>query len=563
MTRRKINKLIAVLLSAVLLASPVFSEELTGKALGNDIAYYRKVAREKKLDLNGRNYILRRIEDKYRGSDVNLSPLKQELRKLKQKNTPAGRKSTAAKKTTARASGGTAKQAVQGTLKKITVIDTDTVTRITVFSPGTERTNYFLLKDPEPGELTKLVLDLYGTVTSLEGNEKTIEEKEGVFARVRVGQFKDPPDPIVRVVVEMRQMRPYRILRDKDTWTIVAEKEAKEGADQSTPATPSAPLEQPAYPQKQEQAMSMPATEPPPVPAASLLPAAKTAAADATDPDTGAGYLIETGDVLGVTVFPADELSREVIVQSDGNVPFPLIGRAKAKGLTTKQLETEMAKSLGRYIAHPTVTIAVKQFSKRQLFITGEVRSVGTFTYKNKLRLLEFISSVGGFTESANRKEIKVYRGTADKRQTFNVDLEEVIRSGNFANDFPLEPGDIVEVPQGRARIAVLGDVRNPGYYDYRDNLHLVELISLAGGFTDTAELKKVRILHASGVNEQKAQNVNLKEILSGKTKDFAVQNGDTVYVPKGNIANANWFITNILPWVSLVSLVLVIRGGI
>jgi len=64
----------------------------------------------------------------------------------------------------------------------------------------------------------------------------------------------------------------------------------------------------------------------------------------------------------------------------------------------------------------------------------------------------------------------------------------------------------------------VLGDVRTPGYYDYKEGVKLLELISQAGGFLESAKISKVRIVHASAPDQkQEAIQVDLNQILSGK----------------------------------------------
>ena len=176
---------------------------------------------------------------------------------------------------------------------------------------------------------------------------------------------------------------------------------------------------------------------------------------------------------------------------------------------------------------------------------------------------MEFISSIGGFTDAANRKEVKIYRGPPTKRQVHLVDVEDLIKSGDFTKDFLLEPGDIIEVQKGQPRIAILGEIKVPGYYDYKENMHLVDLVSSAGGFTDNAKITDVSIIHPSPDNKMTVVKVNLKKILSGKDRDVAVLSGDTVFFPKGTVASGSLFITNIMPWITLLTLVFAVRGGI
>jgi polysaccharide biosynthesis/export protein len=275
-------------------------------------------------------------------------------------------------------------------------------------------------------------------------------------------------------------------------------------------------------------------------------------------------YVIQAGDILAVSVLPAQELSREVVVQPDGNIAFPLIGSLLAKGSTSRELEIKLRANLKKYVANPTIKVTIKKFSGMQILITGEVKAVGSFNYTEKVKLMQFISSIGGFTNDANRQAIKIYRGTQDKRTTFTVNIEDMINSGDFSRDFVLEPGDIIEVPKGNPKVSILGDVRNPGYYEHKENMRLLELVSLAGGFTDEANLGKITIINEKDTaSPKKIREVNLKNVLSGKQPDILIEKGDTVYFPKKSIASANWFVNNVMPWLTLISLVIVIRGGV
>lgn len=296
-------------------------------------------------------------------------------------------------------------------------------------------------------------------------------------------------------------------------------------------------------------------------PAAAAKPPAPAGTAYAAPASTDS-YTIDTGDILSVTVYPTEELSRDVVVQKDGAITMPLAGAVPARGQTTRRLERAIARALGKYVANPQVTVAVKQFNRHQLLITGEVRSVGAFAYRENMRLMEFISAAGGFTDTANRREIKVFRGPPASRQVHTVDVESLIRTGDFSRDFVLLPGDIIEVPKGQSRISILGDVRSPGFFDYRENMRLTDLVSQAGGFTETANIKAVTIIHTDGTDPARTEKVNLKNILSGTRKDLTLNSGDTVYVPRRALASSNLFTNSVLPWLTLLSLVIIISGG-
>ena len=65
-------------------------------------------------------------------------------------------------------------------------------------------------------------------------------------------------------------------------------------------------------------------------------------------PGVAQDYTIGPGDVLSVTVWGQADLSRESAVGADGFVPFPLVGRVKASGLTSKEIAARLAALLGK-----------------------------------------------------------------------------------------------------------------------------------------------------------------------------------------------------------------------
>ena len=271
------------------------------------------------------------------------------------------------------------------------------------------------------------------------------------------------------------------------------------------------------------------------------------------------GYRIEQGDVLSIFVQPADELSRETIVLQDGTIDFPLIGNVKAKGLTAKELSKVIEQGLSLYVTKPSVSVRVKYFSRRQVFVMGEVLRPGAYEYRENLRLFDLITTAGGFTQFSGTKNIKVHRGEPQDRKTINVDLDEILKSGDLSKDFILEPGDIVEVPRQPKKISVIGEVRTPGNYDWKENMFVLDAVSVAGGPGDLAKLGSVKVFRETGTS-RKTFEVNLKKVMSGNTQlDKKLEPGDIVFVPKKTLASGQWFVNTVLPWLSLISLVLVI----
>jgi polysaccharide export outer membrane protein len=270
-------------------------------------------------------------------------------------------------------------------------------------------------------------------------------------------------------------------------------------------------------------------------------------------------YVITSGDVIYIHIIPSEELSREVIVSADGMITFPLIGAIKAAGLTVKGLKTVLEKALSIYITDPKVTLTMKSFSKKQIFIMGEVKQSGGYQYREGMKLLDLITLAGGVTNFAGTKNIKIYRGEKDKRETITVNLEEIIKSGDTTKDFILRAGDIIEIPRQPKTVSVIGAVNNPGNFDWYEGINLLEAISLAKGQTEVASLGKIKIFRGTN-KEQKMLVTNLDNVLKGDLKNnILLEPGDIIVVPRKPLVASQWFVNTVLPWLSLIAMTFVI----
>lgn len=80
--------------------------------------------------------------------------------------------------------------------------------------------------------------------------------------------------------------------------------------------------------------------------------------------------------------------------------------------------------------------------------------------------------------------------------------------------------------------ISILGRVDKPGVYDYIPGSTLMRLISTAGGFADSAQKKKIRIIRIIG-GERKIVEINSEDIMKKGEKDPDIKPGDIIFVPE------------------------------
>src|SRR5262245_59552359 len=96
---------------------------------------------------------------------------------------------------------------------------------------------------------------------------------------------------------------------------------------------------------------------------------AETDAAPAID----SSYRLQPGDVVEISVWKEEDLSRQVLVRSDGGMSFPLVGDIAAAGLTPAELQAELLTRLTAFIPDATVSVAVQQINGNQVFVLGRV----------------------------------------------------------------------------------------------------------------------------------------------------------------------------------------------
>jgi polysaccharide biosynthesis/export protein len=257
--------------------------------------------------------------------------------------------------------------------------------------------------------------------------------------------------------------------------------------------------------------------------------------ASVPNPAQQADYVVGPQDVLSITVWDQNDLSGKFTVETDGSFTFPLIGRIQAGGLTLRQVESELRKRLADgYFKNPQLSVAIETYRSQRVFITGEVRTPGTYTLTGDMSLIEALSRAGSTTQFAG-VEVVIVRSTegkstsgpvlpnqADGSSSIRVDLKE-LQSGGLSQNVQLRDGDTIFVPAAET-VYVFGQVKNPGAYPLRTkNTTVLQALALAGGVTDrgsTGRMKIVRIV--------KGKKVEVKAALTD-----LIQPGDTIMVPE------------------------------
>jgi polysaccharide export outer membrane protein len=160
-----------------------------------------------------------------------------------------------------------------------------------------------------------------------------------------------------------------------------------------------------------------------------------------------ADYVIGPDDVLDVSVWKEQDLTRTLQVRPDGRISMPLLNDVQAAGFTPSQLAQTISERLKKYLTAPQVTIIVTQINSQRVYVIGEVTRPGAYPLLPGMTILQAISSAGGLTQFANSKKIFLMRNENHIQTKYPFSYKEVLDGRKAEENLPVKAGDTIVVP--------------------------------------------------------------------------------------------------------------------
>ncbi len=267
-------------------------------------------------------------------------------------------------------------------------------------------------------------------------------------------------------------------------------------------------------------------------------------------------YVIGHGDLLTITFWQRPELNAEGIVTAVGDVELPLIGAVKAAGLTPSQLrDTFLARISLLDIRITQAAVVVREYASKIVYVTGSVLNQGKQKFEVIPNLWQIILEAGGPQPGALLNDVTVVRGEGPEAgKIFHVDLTKALEQGHITLLPPIYRGDTVHVPglptsergtpvaglpvsplNHRNVAYVFGQVGTPGIINLDKDTDLLEALVLAGGPTNAANLKQVRLFFR-GRRQAEMALIDMEHYLRYSTPlPLLLHSGDAVFVPRRN----------------------------
>lgn len=276
-------------------------------------------------------------------------------------------------------------------------------------------------------------------------------------------------------------------------------------------------------------------------------------------------YLIGNGDILSIVVWEHPQLSTAAmtgtsiiadggaaagfVVDHEGLVQFPYVGKLKLTGITQEQARNLLTDRLARVLKKPDLTLRVQAFRSQRIYIDGEVKLPGTQAINDvPMTLLEALNRAGGFLPSGDQSRINISR----QGVTYPVNLPQLVRKGRNPADILLLDGDVVRVvSRDESKVFVLGEVTKPSSLPMRNGrLTLNEALGEAGGVNPlSGNARQVYVVRNAQDKKPIVYHLDATSpVALAMAEHFELNAKDVVYVDAAPVARWNRVISLILP---------------
>lgn len=277
-------------------------------------------------------------------------------------------------------------------------------------------------------------------------------------------------------------------------------------------------------------------------------------------------YRIGAGDVLYITVWDHPELTvpagpqQQVnlagrLVQGDGTLFYPYLGKIQAAGLTPSELRETLTKRLASFIQEPQLDVSILNYASQRVWVSGAAQqsSVVPLTIV-PLTLQDAVSSAGYNASQADLSGVRLTRDGV----TYTLDMSKV-----GGKPIYLRAEDQIYIPYLDAKeVFVVGEVNLPGAQNFKTgSISLSQALGRSRGLAQaTSNGNAVYVIRGAHPDALEQSPSVVYQLEAKSPAAFAVASqfellpGDVVFVGAAGITRWSRFVNQLLPFTGIIS---------
>jgi polysaccharide export outer membrane protein len=289
------------------------------------------------------------------------------------------------------------------------------------------------------------------------------------------------------------------------------------------------------------------------------------------EPAADEEYRLGAGDEIALDFPGRPELAGVHTIGPDGMITLNVAGSVRIADLTRDEASKAIAVALSKYYTDPNVTVKIDKYTANRVRVIGYVQHPGEISFEGTPTLLDAIGRAGLITPQVTANGVPsnigpsvpetctIYRGNSAAAQ---VDLREMLLTGNSLADMRLRRNDIVFVPEPKHLfVSVLGQVGKPGSVPLTPESTLTSVLADAGCCSDNGGYNpKIHILQRSSGKDIVVEYKKLMTL--GGQKEYTIHPGDVIFVPTSGFNKVMGVFQKVSPIATLASFA-VLSGAI
>ena len=212
-------------------------------------------------------------------------------------------------------------------------------------------------------------------------------------------------------------------------------------------------------------------------------------------------YKVGPGDNIFISVSGIEERNFNLLINHEGFLYIPRIGAVDLRNKSLQESKLLIISKLEKNFKNVDLYIALGEVRKIKVSLVGNVINQSSIILNSNSRLQDILKSSSGLQSNSDIRNIKII--SKDGSSTI-YDLLTFFREGNLKQNPYLRDGDIVVIEKVDKIVSIMGQVRYPATYEFKEGESLNDLINLAGGLAYKARKDTIELIRFSedGINQ-------------------------------------------------------------